>query len=87
MKTGTKVLAAIAAAGAVALGGFYAAPSYAQEKCLYEAVSAYPALPVDKPALDVVEACKGLSGPEKAQLRGMVSRFVTSATVKAAQGG
>lgn len=87
MKTGTAVLGVVALAGAVGLAGYSVAPSHPEETCLYAAVSAYPALPADRPALDHTPACAGLSGPQKAHLREMVSRFVMSAAVKAAKEG
>lgn len=87
MKTGTVVLGALALAGAAGLAGYSVAPSHSEETCLYAAVSTYPALPADKPALDHTAACAGLSGPQKAHLREMVSRFITSAAVKAAKEG
>lgn len=58
-----------------------------QQKCLYAAVSAYPALPVDQLALDSVKECEGLPASEKAALRGIVSRFIESALDKSTKEG
>lgn len=62
-------------------------PDHAQQKCLYASVSAYPNLPVTSPALDTVSACKGLPESQKAALRGLVSRFIESASAKSAKEG
>jgi hypothetical protein len=62
-------------------------PDAKQQKCLYAAVSAYPNLPVSQPALDTVSACKGLPESQKAALRGVVSRFIESASAKSAKEG
>lgn len=78
-------LTVIMATIAVAFGGYVVAPDYDVERCLYEAVSAYPALPAEKTALDSVPACEGIPAPEKQRLRGMVSEFIMSAADKAAR--
>lgn len=83
MKT---MITVVACTIAVALAGYVAAPNYDQERCLYSAVSAYPSLPADRTALDVVPECSGVSAPDKVRLREMVSRFITSAADKSAQG-
>ena len=62
-------------------------PDAKQQKCLYAAVSAYPNLPATSPALDTVSACKGLPESQKAALRGVVSRFIESASAKSAKEG
>lgn len=87
---GREAVAGAALVGAMVGGivGYVVAPEPPRtQECLYAAVSAYPALPADKLALDVTPACKGITETEKAQLRGMVSRFVDSAVSKAAKEG
>jgi len=56
-------------------------PNRAQE-CLYAAVSAYPSLPVTTSPLETLDVCKGLSGPQKQELRVMVNGFLESALIK-----
>jgi hypothetical protein len=80
------IITVVATAVAMAFGGYVLAPNYRVERCLYEAVSAYPALPADKTALDTVPACERVSGPDKQRLREMVSKFIMSAADKAARG-
>lgn len=79
------MITVVTATIAIAFGGYVVAPDYDIERCLYAAVSAYPALPADKVALDSVSACSGVPGPEKQKLREMVSKFIMSAADKAAR--
>lgn len=81
------LVAFLAGAGSVKMNQSKPDPDAKQQKCLYAAVSAYPNLPVTSPALDTVSACKGLPESQKAELRGVVSRFIESASAKSAKEG
>jgi hypothetical protein len=81
------LVACLAGLGAGRASAPKADPDAKQQKCLYAAVSAYPNLPVTSPALDTVSACKGLPESQKAALRGVVSRFIESASAKSAKEG
>lgn len=52
-------------------------------QCLYAAMSAYPNVPEDQMALDVVDACKDVSERDKAALRDITAKFVNEANYRA----
>lgn len=54
------------------------------QECLYASVSAYPTMPVTTSPLETLDVCKGLSAPQKQELRVMVNDFLESALMKSA---
>lgn len=72
-------------AGAVlllALAGCGGDSQAAVQKCLFEAVDAYPTWSSDQPVLDTLKSCKDLPQADRTHLRQMVAAFVAAGIAK-----